>query len=65
MTPGGSQHYHMPSGGPPLRTGPWKLYDEKYLFQLSTAYTGNDTQTWLQGLHDYLLGRTADLNSFL
>ena len=61
-TPDGSQHYHMPSGDPPLRTGPWKLYDEKCLFQPTTAYTGKDTQTWLQDFHDYLSGRTADLD---
>ena len=52
----------MPLGDPLLRTGPWKLYDEKYLFQPTTAYTGKDTQTWLQDLHGYLSGRTADLD---
>ena len=60
-TIGGSQHYHMPAGDQPLGTGPRKLYDEKYLFQPSTAYTGKDTQTLLQDLYDCLSGRTADL----
>ena len=55
----------MPSGDPPLRTGPWKLYDEEYLFQPTTTYKGKDTQTWLQDLHDYLSGRTADLDRLL
>ena len=52
----------MRAGDQPLRTGPWKLHDEKYLFRPSTAYTGKETQTWLQNLHDYLSGRTADLD---
>ena len=57
-----SQHFHMPSGDPPLRAGPWKLYGEKYLFQPTTAYTGKDAQTWLQDLHEYLSGLTAELD---
>ena len=40
----------------------WKLYDEKYLFQPSSLYTGKDASGWLLGLRDYLSGRTAELD---
>ena len=53
----------MPAGDQLVRPGAWKLYGEKYLFQASTAYTGKETQTWFQNLHDYLSDRTADLDS--
>ena len=41
---------------------PWQLYDEKYLFQKDTAFTGKDSQAWLLDLHNYLAGRTSDLD---
>ena len=41
---------------------PWQLYDEKYLFQPGSLYDGQDPQKWLQNLHDYLAGRTRELD---
>ena len=40
----------------------WRLYDEKYFFQSSSAYTGKDGAEWILGLRDYLTGRTAKLD---
>ena len=40
----------------------WKLYDEKYLFQPTSAYSGKDGAGWLFSLRDYLAGRTAELD---
>ena len=44
------------------RPGGWKLYDEKYLFQSSSAYTGKGAAGWLLELRDYLAGRTDELD---
>ena len=40
----------------------WKLYDEKYLFQPTNAYSGKDGAGWLLSLRDYFAGRTAELD---
>ena len=40
----------------------WKLYDEKYLFQPTSAYTGRDGSGWLLSFRGYLAGRTAELD---
>ena len=33
-----------------------------YIFQAGSLHTGKEAQTWLQNLHDYLSGRTAELD---
>jgi hypothetical protein len=61
----GAPERYDPDGG--VGTGErrsfgWKLYDEKYLFQTSSAFTGKDGSGWLLSLRDYLAGRTAELD---
>ena len=40
----------------------WRKYDEKYLFQPSSLFTGKYASGWLLGLRDYPSGRTAELD---
>ena len=47
---------------PERRPFGWKLYDEKYLFQQGSMYSGKDASGWLLSLRDYLAGRTAELD---
>ena len=44
-------------------SGPWKLYDEKYLFDAKNKYTGKDGQSWKQDLQDYLAGNDGNCGS--
>ena len=54
---------HTPEDRTSRTTGrPWQLYDEKYLFQSGSLYDGKDPQKWLQNMHDYLAGRTRELD---
>jgi hypothetical protein len=59
---GGSGGDGFGGGTGERRSFGWKLYDEKYLFQPSSAFTGKDGSGWLLSLRDYLAGRTAELD---
>ena len=45
--------------------GKWSLYDEKYVLSGKGAHNPKSPQTWLQDLHDYLAGRSPDLDPVL
>ena len=54
----------LSAGKRPRPTGPWKLYDEKYLLDSRNAFNSKDQSTWLEDLKDYLSGRTPSSTSF-
>ena len=45
------------------RSGPWKLYDEKFIPDVKNAFNSKDQSTWLEDLKDYLSGRTPELDA--
>ena len=56
------QQYDLGAGDRPRPDIRWNFYDEKYLFQEGSLYTGKDGAGWLLRFRDYLAGRTAELD---
>ena len=61
------EYHHVGSdaqdGSDRLR-GPWKLYDEKYLWLRESTYRPKGPQAWLNDLRDYWAGKTAEFDRF-
>ena len=47
---------------PTTNPGRWRLYDEKILMGEKHMYDSKSPQTWMQGLRDYVAGRTSEID---
>ena len=43
----------------------WALYDEKYVLSGNGVYDSKSPQVWLQSIHNYMAGRTEDMDRVL
>ena len=58
---------HGPGGGAGQSrpTGRWSLYDEKYHLNRTGMFNEKTPEVWLQDVHDYMAGRTQELDQLI
>ena len=59
------QQQHQRPDDQTTNPGRWRLYDEKTLMGEKHMYDAKSPQTWMQGLRDYVAGRTFEMDGIL